>query len=109
MNTADFLFAAEPANKSAEGHSGSKPRKSSDVDMILQQPSSPQGISECVLYNCFSTTLVDHGQEQLLDLDTYLLVVQQSTTLGRLIQKLKQRDYSIAELTFAVNKMLRWT
>lgn len=53
--------------------------------MLVSQPASPNLGNDCNLYNCFSTSLVENNQDQLLDLDTYLLVVQQSTTLSRLV------------------------
>ena len=62
------------SQKPFEVHSGSKPRKGSDVEFIVSQASEAKQ-NQSNLYNCFSTALVENGHDQLLDIDTYLLCV----------------------------------
>jgi hypothetical protein len=62
--------------------------------------------NECTVYSVFSTALVEARGEFFMDLDTQLMVVQQ--TLGKLVTRLKE-ECSLADVIFKVNKMIGWT
>jgi len=70
------MFCSDNVNsqKPSEVHSGSKPRKGSDVEFVVSQVPETKS-NQFSLYNCFSTALVENGNDYLLDIDTYLLCV----------------------------------